>query len=123
MRKSFLTFLAILLFYAFSPIPRAEAIDPVTIAILAPLAIKAAEVAKPYVLRGLANGGKHLVTMGADMLQLLLLPWGFIQMTLGLPFGGFAPGLRNVVVGGIAPLKLAFHALLLPVSFFGITAS
>ncbi len=111
------------MFYVCMPIPRAEAIDPVTIAILAPLAIKAAEVARPYVVRGLISGGKHLVTMGVDVLQILLLPWGFIQLTFGLPFGGFAPGLRNVVIGGIAPFKLAFHALLLPVALCGITTN
>lgn len=38
----------------------ARAMDPVTIAILAPVAVKCAEIAAPYVWRGLQNGGRHL---------------------------------------------------------------
>lgn len=102
------------------PAPRAEAIDPVTIAILAPIALKAAEVARPYVLRGLMSGGRHMLTMGVDILEILLLPLGILQMTLLWPFGQLASGMRNTFVGLIAPCKLALHALLLPVAFFGI---
>ena len=35
-----------------TPAPEAKAIDPITIAILTPIAIKAAQIAAPYVLRG-----------------------------------------------------------------------
>ena len=41
-----------------SSAPEARAIDPVTIAILTPIAIKAAQVAAPYILKGLTNMGK-----------------------------------------------------------------
>ena len=34
------------------PMPEAKAIDPVTLAILAPIAIKAAEKTAPYISRG-----------------------------------------------------------------------
>ena len=50
----------------------------------------------------------------------LSLRLGVIQATLGAPFGGLSPGLKNMIKGSIAPFKLAFHTLLLPVSFFGI---
>ena len=38
--------------------PKAKAIDPVTIAILAPIAIKAAKVMRPYIQKGLITGTK-----------------------------------------------------------------
>ena len=46
--------------------PRARAMDPVTIAVLAPVAVKAAQVALPYVIRGLQCGGAQLIKMSLD---------------------------------------------------------
>ncbi len=120
MRRFLLILAAAVTIFALVPPPEAEAIDPVTIAILAPIALKVAEAARPYVVRGLANGGRHLLTMGTDTLEFMLFPLGLMQTTVGAPFGGLAPGLRNVIRGGVAPFKLVFHTLLLPVSFFGI---
>ncbi len=98
---------------------KAEAIDPVTIAILAPIAIKGAKIAAPYVMRGLMNGGKGLLTMGEDVLNIMRLPLGVIQSTVLAPFC-FSDGLGNIVKGGIAPFKLGLDAVLLPVRFCGI---
>ncbi len=104
----------------FLPTPRAEAfLDPVTIAILAPIALKVADVAKPYIIRGLIAGGKQLIEMGIDVFNILRLPWGFIQATFGAPLGGFKPGLVNLVKGGVAPLKLIWDTLLFPIALFG----
>ncbi len=121
MRRITLITLALAIMLTVLPAPRAEAfVDPVTIAILAPIALKAAEVAKPYVIRGLMSGGKHMLSMGGDILELLLLPLGILQMVILWPFGQLAPGMKNTFVGLIAPFKLAFRALFLPVAFFGI---
>jgi hypothetical protein len=118
MKKSL--FLFILITGAFIiPAPKAKAIDPVTLAILAPIAIKAAQTASPYVIKGLANGAKHLVLMGKNTLEILYLPLGVVQTTVGVPFGGLAPGIKNIVQGSIAPFKLTFNALMLPLAFCG----
>ena len=93
--------------------------DPVTIAILAPVAIKAAEVMMPYVLQGLKNAGIHLVKMGLDLAGILKLPLGVIQSTLGAPVGMFQDGLRNMVDGVLAPLQLVWHTLTFPFAIFG----
>ena len=106
--------------FMFCPVQKAKAIDPVTIAILAPIALKAAQIAQPYVTRGLINLGKGLLLVGKDVLGVCRLPLGFIQATIGIPFGGLAPGIRNLVLGGIAPFQLAFHACMLPLNIFGI---
>lgn len=99
--------------------PEAKAIDPVTIAILAPIAIKAAKVMRPYIQRGIISGTKGLIQTGKDTLEILYLPWGVVQMTLGLPFGGLGPGISNVGRGLIAPFKVVADVLYLPIQFTG----
>ena len=98
------------------PAPKAEAIDPVTLAILAPIALKAANAAKPYLIRA----GRCLLKMGEDTLQTLRLPLGLLQMSIGAPFGGFRNGLVNTIKGFIAPGKLVVHTLLLPAMMVGL---
>ena len=100
--------------------PKAEAMDPVTIAILAPIALKAAKIAAPYVLRGLACGGKGLLEMGGDVIDILRLPLGVVQPTLLWPFGLFGTGIDNMIQGGIAPFSLVWDTLVLPIKFFGV---
>lgn len=94
--------------------------DPVTIAILAPIALKAARVATPYVVRGLQCAGAQLLVIGKDMLTIFYLPLGLLQSTLGAPFGYFRSGLRNMITGCVAPFKMTWGVLLLPLSAFGI---
>lgn len=103
-----------------APVPKAEAIDPVTIAILAPVALKVAEYARPYIMKGLASGAKHMMVMGVDLLEFFLLPLGLLQTTLGAPFGFFSSGVKNLATGGVAPFKFAFHALMFPLAIFGL---
>jgi hypothetical protein len=99
--------------------PPAKAMDPVTIAILAPIAIKAAKVMRPYIQKGLISGTRGLIQTGKDTLEILYLPWGIVQMTLGLPFGGLGPGMANVGRGLIAPFKVVADVLYLPIQFTG----
>ncbi|MDD5698692.1 MAG: hypothetical protein PHH77_08755 [Victivallaceae bacterium] len=121
MKKKFLLLTIVIgLAFMLFPAPKAKAIDPVTIAILAPIALKAAQVASPYVIRGLTHLGQGLILCGKDLLDVFRLPLGFIQTTIGLPFGGLAPGIKNLFLGSIAPLKLGFHTAMLPLNIFGI---
>jgi hypothetical protein len=93
--------------------------DPVTIAILAPVAIKAAEVMMPYVIQGLKNAGAQLIKMGLDLAGILKLPLGIIQSTFGAPIGMLSPGLKNIVDGLVAPFQLIWHTVTLPIAIFG----
>ena len=43
------------------PMHQAKAIDPVTIAILAPVVLQLANAARPYIIRGLTNLGKGVL--------------------------------------------------------------
>ena len=119
-RKKLLLLALALTLFGPATVPEARAMDPVTIAILAPLAIKGAKIAAPYVGRGFICGCKHLGKMCIDVGKILNLPLGLIQMTLGAPFGYVKTGTNNCWYGVQAPLKLAFDALMLPIAFAGI---
>lgn len=121
-RRSILVIAFIITMFA---VPSADfsklhAMDPVTIAILAPVAIKAAEVMMPYVIQGLKNAGVHLMKMGLDLAGILKLPLGVLQSTLGAPIGMFGDGMKNMLDGVLAPLQLVWHAVTLPLAIFGL---
>lgn len=111
-------FIFITVFWVFTP--KADAFDPVTLAILAPIAIKAAQGAAPYVARGMINLGKGLVKIGGDTLQLLRLPLGIVQAGFLWHWGQLRPGIINCIRGLLAPFKMILHALLLPLYMFGV---
>jgi hypothetical protein len=119
MKKTFILLILICLAFTFFPAPEAQAMDPVLISMLAPVAIKAAEVAAPYILKGLGGGAKQMIVIGKDLLGVMRLPLGFVQVALLAPFGQLKNGIINLGKGAIAPFKLAFHAALLPVALAG----
>ena len=100
-------------------IHRAQA-EPVTMVILAPLALEAAKQASPYVITAMQNGGRQMLEIGKDMGNLLMLPLGIVQATLGIPLGLLGNGLENIVIGLCAPFQLVGDVLILPLSFFGV---
>ena len=104
--------------------PEARAIDPVTIAILTPIAIKAAQVAAPYVYRALANMGKASLRIFPDLLGIFKLPIGIGMMVFGWPFQGVAVrGAVYTIQGVCAPFQLVWHTLMIPVAAFGINVN
>ena len=113
--------LLVALFAFFYPQQEAQAMDPVTIAILAPIAIQVAKTMMPYIIKGLVNMGKMGLKMGKEMINIMRLPLGVVQTFILFPFGScFSSGIRNMGYGIIAPFKVAFYAVLLPVSAFGV---
>ena len=120
MTKKITILLLVLALCAPCAMPRAEAMDPVTIAILAPLAVKAAKVAAPYVVRGIKCGGLQVKKMGVDLFKILALPLGICQMTVGAPFGYFKRGANNCWIGIQSPFKLVWDTLMLPIAFTGV---
>lgn len=122
MRKYALIFTAALMLFAFFyPQPEAKAMDPVTIAILAPIAIQVAKTMMPYVIRGMVNMGRMGLKAGRELISILRLPLGLVQTLFLFPWGrNFSSGLRNMGHGIIAPFKFGFYIFLLPFSIFGI---
>jgi hypothetical protein len=98
-------------------IPKAKAMDPVTIGILAPIilpyAIPVAETAAQYALKGLLNAGVGMIDVFKDMIGIFMLPVGFLEVSLGMPFGFFSSGCRHIATGFVAPFKLAFSTVML----------
>ena len=122
MRKYAVIFtVSVMLFAFFYPQPEAKAMDPVTIAILAPIAIQVAKTMMPYIVRGLINMGRMGLKAGKELVSILRLPLGLIQVIFLFPWGrNFSSGLRNIGHGFFAPFMFAFYCLLLPFSAFGV---
>ncbi len=116
MRRIITITLLVAFFTTLFPAPEAQAFDPVTLAILAPIAIKVAEKTAPYIYRGVSNAGKCMLKMGKDIYDFFYFPLGLGYMC----FGNLKRGLVYVIKGGIAPGKLVYHTLLLPISLFGL---
>ena len=100
---------------------RVRAVDPVSMAVFAPLALKAASIATPYVMRGMQSGAVHMVKIGYDIVGVFRLPLGVGQVVLGWPFGYFGSGVKNTTLGAVAPFKLVWDVLLLPVALTGVS--
>ena len=111
----------VMMFAFFYPQPEAKAMDPVTIAVLAPIAIQVAKTMMPYVVRGMINMGRMGLKAGKQLISILRLPLGIFQVLLLFPWGrNFSSGLRNIGHGAVAPFMLAFYCVLLPFSAFGV---
>lgn len=100
--------------------PRARAFEPVTMALLAPVALKVYEAAEPRLVKGAKYGGKKLVQMGGNVFEILYLPLGLVQTTLGAPFGFFNSGVKNIGKGIVAPGKLVLNTLAFPFTLMGV---
>ena len=108
--------IAAVLCLCFAMPQKAKAIDPITMAILAPVALKVAEAAKPYVIRYVVGTGKGVFQIGKSALEILYLPLGIGEVTIGLPFNQGRKGLKHIIRGGvIAPAKVLVNVLMLPV--------
>ena len=120
MRKLIVIMLVAVLVLPFGAM-KAQAIDPITMMILAPVAVKAAEVARPYVVKSVIGTGRGIIKVGRDAFHILYLPLGLLEMTVGAPFKKFRTGLKHVIRGGvIAPIRLILHSLLLPAYMVGV---
>ena len=120
-RYAMILTLTVMMFAFFYPQPEARAMDPVTIAVLAPIAIQVAKAMMPYVIRGMINMGRMGMKAGREMLSILRLPLGLIQVIFLWPWGrNFSSGLRNIGHGFVAPFMMTFYCLLLPFSAFGV---
>ena len=112
--------IAAVLCLCFAMPQKAKAIDPITMAILAPVALKVAEAAKPYVIRSVVSTGKGIFMVGKSAFEILYLPLGICEATVGLPFNQGRKGVKHMIRGGvIAPAKVLVNVLLLPVYMTG----
>lgn len=112
--KRYLLILTIILtvFAVITPVQKAEAIDPVAIAVLSPIAVQTARVVLPVVMRSLASMGKMTVKAGVELINVLRLPIGLVLVMCCR----FKSGAKQMLKGSIAPFKMAFYVVMIPVS-------
>ncbi len=121
MSRRFILIMMILLstsFY-FMPQPKARAIDPVTLAILTPIAIKGAQILAPYVLRGLQNMGIVFLRSLKHLISVFKIPLGVLESTVGALWF-FRSGVVHIAQGFWGICCFAGNILILPVAAFGI---
>lgn len=119
MKKIIISAAVIFLAFFVFPHEEAKAFEPVTMGLLAPVAMDMASKATPVILKGLKNLGKGFMLCGKDIIDIFRLPLGIGQTLFLWPFGYMSTGLKNIIVGAIAPFKLTLHILLLPVMAAG----
>ena len=121
-RKSILVLLTVILILPWNRLttPEAVAFEPITMVLLAPVALKVYQAAEPRSVRGMRTGGNRLVKMGVDVFEILYLPLGLVQSTAGAPFGYFKSGIKNMGKGIIAPGKLVLDTLAFPFTLWGV---
>ncbi len=119
MKKLFF-FILFAIFYTGVKVPEAKAFDPVTLAILAPYAMPYAEAAGKQALKGMVNAAPAMMDVLTNMLSIFLLPLGVIEVTVGAPFGFFGDGCYNIADGVMAPFKMVYSMLTVPVKLTGL---
>ncbi len=111
-------------FLFFHPQQEARAFEPVSMIVLAPIAIQAAKILAPYVIRAVGNMGQVLLKASVEGLRsLVFLPCGLIESTLLAPFGTFRIGVRHLYRGFVSQAKMLGYILILPLSPFGVGTS
>jgi len=101
-----LFFLTILLTVMFYMMPRyeAEAMDPISMAVIAPIAIQGAKMMMPHVIRSFGNMSRVFIRASAHLVEFFLLPVGLFETTF-LAYWRWRYGLRHMLTGAIAPFK------------------
>ena len=112
-----LTIALIATFY-FTPQPKAQAFDPVTLAILTPLAIQGAKILAPYVIRGLKNVAVVGLRSAKYLLKFFLVQIGLVECII-MPWR-ISTGLAHMGQGFIGLFCFLGNVLLLPFAAFGI---
>ena len=120
MTRRFLLILTIALaatFY-FAPQQKAEAFDPVTLAILTPLAIQGAKILAPYVIRGLKNVALVGVRSAKYFVKFFLVPVGLVECII-TPWR-ISTGISHIGQGFLGLFCFAGNLCLIPFAIFGI---
>ena len=120
MTRRFLLILTIALIatFYFTPQPKAQAFDPVTLAILTPLAIQGAKILAPYVIRGLKNIAVVGLRSAKYLLKFFLVPIGLVECII-MPWR-ISTGLAHMGQGFIGLFCFVGNLLLLPIAAFGV---
>ncbi len=101
---------------------RLAALEPATMTAAAPQALELASLWSPHAINAMQSMGLGFVNVGNSAINILRLPLGLVQCTLGYPFGFGTDGIDNCVRGITAPFETVFHVLMLPVRIVSLGA-
>ena len=120
MTRRFLLILTIVLIgtFYFTPQPKAEAFDPVTLAILTPLAIQGAKILAPYVIRGLKNVALVGVRSAKYFVRFFLVPVGLLECVF-TPWR-ISSGISHLGQGFLGLFMFVGNLCLIPLAIFGV---
>ena len=120
MTRRFLLILTIALAatFFFAPQQKAQAFDPVTLAILTPLAIQGAKILAPYVIRGLKNMAVVGLRSAKYFIKFFLVPFGLIECII-MPWR-ISTGISHIGQGFLGLFCFAGNLCLIPLAIFGI---
>ena len=120
MTRRFILILTIVLIgtFYFTPQPKAEAFDPVTLAILTPLAIQGAKILAPYVIRGLKNVALVGVRSAKYFVRFFLVPVGLLECVF-TPWR-ISSGISHLGQGFLGLFMFVGNLCLIPFAIFGI---
>lgn len=104
----------------FATVPRVQAMDPVTIAILAPILMPYAQKAASYTLKAMIRTIPGWAQVGKEMINIFRLPLGFFQLAFLIPFGYAGDGLENIWDGAKAPVMMMVEFFGIPFRAFGV---
>ena len=104
--------------FYFAPQPKAQAFDPVTLAILTPLAIQGAKILAPYVIRGLKNMAVVGLRSAKYLVKVFLIPFGLIECII-TPWR-ISTGLSHLGQGFIGLFCFIGNVCILPIAIFGV---
>lgn len=119
MRKLSVIVILLSLFVWMKP---AKAVDAATVAAAAPKALELAIIWSPYAASTMRSCGVGLWKIGESAFQMLYLPLGVFQCTLGAPFGYFSNGISSFIDGCKAPFILCYQLILFPVRLLSLGA-
>lgn len=106
------------------PAPKAEAMEPVSISLLvaalAPIVLPYVLKALPYVWKGFVNFASAMLDVGIEFARMGYLFLGFMECTIGLPFGLLKPGVSNIIDGSVAPFKAIIAIFMIPFKTIGL---
>ena len=120
MTRRFLLILTIALAatFFFAPQQKAQAFDPVTLAILTPLAIQGAKILAPYVIRGLKNVALVGIRSAKYFIKVFLIPFGLLECII-TPWR-ISTGISHLGQGFLGLFCFAGNICLIPFAIFGI---
>ena len=120
MTRRFLLILTIALAatFFFAPQQKAQAFDPVTLAILTPLAIQGAKILAPYVIRGLKNVALVGLRSGKYFIKFFLVPVGLLECIF-TPWR-ITTGISHIGQGFLGLFCFVGNLCLIPFAIFGI---